>query len=100
MNIPTSLLFISMLCSANVYSVPMAYESACKYCHETGVGQSPKLQNLDDWAPRLVKGNTKLLQSVKGGMGGMPAGGLCAECSDEQLMEAISYMSSRTQASR
>ncbi|QSX37698.1 c-type cytochrome [Shewanella sedimentimangrovi] len=86
------LVLVAALCHWTANAAPVAYESACKYCHESGVGHSPKLHNPDDWAPRLVKGMDQLLQSVKQGRNSMPAGGLCPQCSDEELMEAIRFM--------
>lgn len=86
---------IAVLCHCTTEAAPVAYEIACKYCHESGVGQSPKLHSIDDWAPRLMKGMDQLLKSVKHGHNAMPAGGLCPQCSDEELLEAIRFMAGR-----
>lgn len=85
--------YILIVTSMPITAAPIAYENACRYCHAFGVGQSPVIHNLDDWASRVYKGKESLLQSVKQGKGAMPAGGLCPECSDEELLEAIIYMS-------
>ncbi len=69
------------------------YERYCFSCHAAGVAGAPKTGDADMWAPRLAKGMDQLLRSTVDGMDpGMPARGLCSDCSDEQLLAAIDYM--------
>jgi len=61
------------------------YERACMLCHaRVGTG-APLLGDGAAWAPRLAKGAAALRASVVNGLGGMPARGLCPDCSDVDL---------------
>lgn len=68
------------------------YNAACNACHGMGVAGAPKTGDAEAWAPRMEKGMDALVSSVKNGLGIMPAGGLCADCTDEEYMELIKYM--------
>jgi cytochrome c5 len=69
------------------------YNRACAACHVAGVAGAPKAGDAEAWAPRLEKGMDALLASVKNGLGAMPPTGLCADCTDEEYKELITYMS-------
>jgi len=56
------------------------YESSCKICHAGGAGGAPKSFDVEDWAPRLEKGNDVLLQNAIAGFKGMPPLGMCSDC--------------------
>ena len=68
------------------------YQQTCFACHSTGVPGAPQKGDKEAWAPRLALGTEALLASVKKGKGAMPPGGLCADCSDEQINALINYM--------
>ena len=69
------------------------YLRYCFSCHAAGVAGAPKLGVPEDWTARIAKGRAALLQTTIDGIPpGMPARGLCMECSDEALNEAIDYM--------
>lgn len=68
------------------------YESACFACHGAGVLGAPKLQDATDWKPRMGQGFDTLLKHAINGIGAMPPRGTCADCSDEEIGEAIKYM--------
>ncbi len=70
----------------------MVYTRFCFSCHAAGIAGAPETGVFDEWADRMEKGMSSLLQSTKTGMGGMPPKGLCAQCSDAQLIEAIEHM--------
>lgn len=68
------------------------YERSCVACH--GVrSAAPLTGHAPSWQPRLQQGEEVLLAHTREGMGGMPAMGLCADCSDAQLQDLISFMS-------
>ncbi len=69
------------------------YEKACKICHAAGVAGAPKSHDAAAWAPRLELGMDAMLASVKNGKNAMPAGGMCANCTDEDYTKAIEFMS-------
>ncbi|ADN74515.1 cytochrome c class I [Ferrimonas balearica DSM 9799] len=68
------------------------YQKACKTCHEMGIAGAPKVKDAAAWEPRLGKGMDALVSSVKTGLNAMPPGGMCMDCTDEDLKAAIEYM--------
>jgi len=69
------------------------YNKSCAVCHTAGVAGAPKTGNAEAWAPRMEKGMDALVASVKNGLNAMPPKGMCFDCSDEEYMELINYMS-------
>lgn len=70
------------------------FNKSCGICHTAGVAGAPKVNDADAWAPRMEKGMDVLLSSVKNGLNAMPPMGMCADCTDEEFKELITYMSS------
>ena len=71
------------------------YERACLACH--GVRSAAPLTGFEPaWAPRVAKGADVLLQHARDGFNGMPAKGLCSDCSDDDLRGLIAFMSKAT----
>lgn len=68
-------------------------EKACQTCHAVGVAGAPKIGDKAAWDTRNAKGIDALLVSIKDGLNAMPAGGMCADCSDDDYKAAIAYMS-------
>ena len=69
----------------------------CFSCHAAGIASSPKIGDVEAWAPRIAKGEAALLEStINGVLPSMPARGLCTQCTDEELADAIDYMVSRS----
>ena len=68
------------------------YKTKCATCHATGAAGAPKLGDVAAWAPRLEKGIETLYQSSINGFQGMPAKGLCFDCSDAELKASVDYM--------
>ncbi len=69
------------------------YNRFCFSCHAAGIAGAPRTGVAEAWAPRLAKGRAVLLESTIRGMPpGMPAMGLCAQCSNEELQAAIDHM--------
>jgi cytochrome c5 len=74
------------------------YTRFCFSCHAAGIAGAPKVGNAEQWAPRIAKGSEALLASTIAGIPpGMPARGLCNQCSDEELAIVIDYMISKSQ---
>lgn len=69
------------------------YNKSCAMCHESGAAGAPKAHDAAAWEPRLAKGMDALVASVKNGLNAMPPTGLCADCSDEEYKELITFMS-------
>ena len=72
------------------------YEQACLLCHARPDSGAPLSHHAPSWKPRLERGLPALVQSVQAGKGGMPAGGLCADCSREDYESLTRFMSGPT----
>jgi cytochrome c5 len=68
------------------------FDNSCADCHLVGPG--PRAGNVAEWEPRLAKGMDALLSSVKNGLSIMPPGGRCGDCSDDDYLAIILFMSS------
>jgi len=68
------------------------YNTACAGCHISGAAGAPKTGDAGAWASRLDKGMDTLVKHVVEGYNAMPARGLCADCSDQELADAVAYM--------
>lgn len=85
---------VAMTASVQAAQDPEAvFNKACMACHMAGVAGAPKKGDTAAWEPRLTKGTDALLASVKNGLNAMPAGGLCADCTDEDYKATIEWMS-------
>ena len=61
-------------------SAEQIYTSGCAACHDAGVAGAPMLANQSQWEQRLAKGTDILINNAWSGIGGMPAKGLCGDC--------------------
>lgn len=68
------------------------YTSKCATCHATGAAGAPKLGDVAAWAPRLSKGAETLYTHAIKGFNGMPAKGLCFDCSDDEIKASVDYL--------
>lgn len=68
------------------------YNSKCLACHNTGAAGAPKLGDVAAWAPRIAQGNDTLYTHAISGFKGMPAKGLCMDCSDDEIKATVDYM--------
>lgn len=68
------------------------YKTKCAVCHASGAAGAPKLGDAAAWAPRAALGADALLTTAKTGKGAMPPKGLCMDCNDAELSDAITYM--------
>ena len=66
-------------------------------CHASGAAGAPKLGDVAAWAPRVAAGNDTLYSNAIGGFKGMPAKGLCFDCSDDEIKAAVDHMVSNSQ---
>lgn len=79
--------------AAKVHPGKEVYENYCFSCHASGLSGAPRLGDVDAWQPRIAKGQELLLQvTIDGIPPAMPPRGICFDCSDAQLAEAIDYM--------
>ena len=69
------------------------YNGACAACHSAGVLGAPKTQDAGDWGPRLAeKGREGVWKSAIAGINAMPPMGACGNCSEDDILSAIDYM--------
>ena len=68
------------------------YESKCQTCHASGAAGAPKLGDVAAWESRIAQGADALYAGAINGIGGMPAKGLCFDCSDDEIKAAVDYM--------
>ncbi len=67
------------------------YQGACFACHGTGAMDAPKKGDAA-WKPRLAQGLETLHKHAIEGIRNMPPRGTCGDCSDDELLEAIKFM--------
>lgn len=69
------------------------YSTKCFTCHATGAAGAPKLGDVAAWDARLAeRGIDGLYTSAIKGFKGMPAKGLCMDCSDEEIKASVDYI--------
>ncbi len=68
------------------------YNSKCTACHSTGAAGAPKVGVAADWESRLAQGMDTLYANALNGVRGMPAKGLCMDCSADEIHAAVDYM--------
>nr|WP_246624614.1 c-type cytochrome [Oceanobacter mangrovi] len=71
------------------------YGGACIACHGAGVLGAPKKGDTAAWDARLEKGFDATLNNAIHGLNSMPPKGNCLNCSDDELLAAIKFMSGR-----
>ncbi len=70
------------------------YQAHCAMCHAAGAAGAPKLGDAEAWKVRLAAAGSidKLAASAVAGKNAMPAKGLCMECNDGDIKNAVQYM--------
>jgi len=68
------------------------YQAACIACHGSGVLDAPKPGDAAMWKPRLAQGMDVLQKHAIDGIRAMPPRGTCADCSDDDILNAIKFM--------
>jgi cytochrome c5 len=69
------------------------YEIFCTACHSIGLANAPKTGDVAAWNKLLEIGIDDLVLSAKAGKNIMPAMGNCNDCTDDELISAINFMS-------
>ncbi len=68
------------------------YNTTCVACHGSGVTGAPKMGDKAAWQPRIAQGADTLFKHALSGFNAMPPRGTCANCSDDEIKNAIDYM--------
>lgn len=69
------------------------WERSCRLCHTARGTGAPLAGHAPSWRPRLAQGQAVLLQHARDGLNAMPPRGQCPDCSDEDLLRLIDFMS-------
>lgn len=73
------------------------YNRFCFSCHASGVAGAPRTGDKVAWATKIEKGDKKMLELVIQGVPpGMPPRGMCMQCSDAELADALQYILERS----
>jgi len=68
------------------------YDTACTTCHAIALAGAPKFGDRVSWGERANEDLDRLVETVTNGLGGMPPMGMCMDCSQEELTNAVQYM--------
>ena len=68
------------------------YTTGCAACHDAGVAGAPMMGDKAAWETRQAKGYEMLVNNAYNGINGMPAKGLCTDCTKEEIGIAVQYM--------
>lgn len=69
------------------------YSTKCFTCHATGAAGAPKIGDADAWGARLAERSLEgLYDSAINGFKGMPAKGLCMDCSDDEIKASVDHL--------
>ncbi|NWE18163.1 cytochrome c5 family protein [Pseudomonas sp. P7548] len=74
-------------------ALAQVYDTSCKLCHANPASGAPLTGDRSAWSPRVAQGADTLLDHSINGYNGMPPMGLCMQCSEEQFLALISFMS-------
>ena len=98
LNLARDLLIFSFVLFAclpiNIFSksAQEIYDDGCAVCHDSGLAGAPMMGNKGQWEARQAKGYEMLVNNAYNGINGMPAKGLCADCTKEEIGIAVQYM--------
>jgi len=76
-------------------ALAQVYDASCKLCHANPAAGAPLTGDQQAWAPRVQQGRDTLLDHAINGYNGMPPMGLCMQCSEEQFLALIAFMSAQ-----
>jgi cytochrome c5 len=68
------------------------FNHACQFCHGMGRMGAPRIGDKAAWTERIKQGESRLTDHAFLGYGNMPARGDCNTCSDQDIINAVSYM--------
>ncbi len=82
--------------TANIENGKVTYDKVCVACHMTGVAGAAALTDKTRWDESAAKGLETLrgivINGNEGTYGVMSPRGTCADCSDEDLYDALGFI--------
>ena len=80
---------------------PQVYNTACLACHGAGVAGAPILGDAGAWTARIAQGddvlNDHAINGYSGSAGYMPPKGGRLDLSDQEVIDAVTYMVNESQ---
>lgn len=74
----------------------LVYEDDCILCHEGAIEGAHRLDQSERWRESAQKGFDQLVantvQGYQGKYGELPVMGMCPQCSDKDIEDAVAYM--------
>ncbi len=83
---------MNVVTTAGSRSAESIYTTGCAACHDGGIAGAPMIGNKSQWEARQAKGYEMLVNNAYNGINGMPAKGLCVDCTKEEIDIAVQYM--------
>lgn len=77
-------------------ALAQVYANSCKLCHANPAAGAPLTGDKKAWEPRVQQGADTLLDHAINGYNGMPPMGLCMQCSEEEFLALIAFMSGQS----
>ncbi|WP_219097265.1 cytochrome c5 family protein [Pseudomonas sp. UMAB-40] len=74
-------------------ALAQVYDNSCKLCHANPAAGAPLTGDQKAWEPRVQQGADTLLDHAINGYNGMPPMGMCMQCSQEEFLALIAFMS-------
>jgi cytochrome c5 len=79
----------------------LVWRESCRPCHGSGLAGAPRIGDREAWAPRIAKGLPVLFEHALNGFQGpggtqMPARGGQPDLSDDQIRNAVEFVTSRS----
>jgi len=81
---------------ADLSNGQLIYEDDCILCHEGAIEGAHRLDQSDRWRESAKKGYERLvsntIQGYRGKYGELPVMGMCPQCSESDIRDAVAYM--------
>jgi cytochrome c5 len=74
-------------------AIEKLYNQTCHNCHTVPASGAPQAGDKVAWAPRVAQGREVLIDHSINGFRSMPPMGTCTQCSEDDFVALIEYMS-------
>lgn len=68
------------------------YGTFCIACHGSGAAGAPIKGDAAAWGPRIAQGEETLIKHALSGFNAMPAKGTCSNCSDDEIIATVKFL--------
>lgn len=85
---------VAQAAGGGAFDAEATYNQYCAMCHNTGMAGAPMRDAADHWANRMGEdGFAGVLSNAINGINAMPARGMCATCSDDDMSALVEFLS-------